>query len=135
MVRVVGHEGAQKLGNGSDGELGPPAMVDARSGVEWSEVERGGARGSERGVELWPGQRVAATRLRQGIHDAWSRGSSRMLATHRPRGISTNRWQAPEWARWTSKLGLLRADLVHGPKTKFALHGLLYVSYLRCLII
>ena len=55
-----------------------------------------------------------------------------MAAMRWPRGISTNRWQAPEWARWTSKLGLLRANLVHRPKTKFALHGLLYVSYLRC---
>ena len=125
MVHAVGHEGARKPGNGGDGELGPPTMADARSGAEWSEVERGGARGSERGVELWTGQRVAATRLRQGIHDTWSRGSSRMLATHRPRGISTNRWQAPEWARLTSKLGLLRADLVHGPKTKFGLHLML----------
>ena len=61
LVHEVGHEGARKLGNDGDGELGPPAMVDARSGAEWSEVERGGARGSERGVELWPGQRVAAT--------------------------------------------------------------------------
>ena len=58
-----------------------------------------------------------------------------MAAMRWPRGISTNRWQTPEWARWTSKLGLLQADLVHMPKTKFALHGLLYVSYLRCLII
>jgi hypothetical protein len=46
-----------------------------------SEVERGEARGSERGVKLWPGQRVAATRLRQGVHDAWSRGGTRMAAT------------------------------------------------------
>ena len=58
-----------------------------------------------------------------------------MAAMRWPRDISTNRWQAPKWARWTSKLGLLLADLVHRPKTKFALHGWLYVSYLRCRII
>ena len=52
LVHAVGHEGARKPGNGGDGELGLPAMADARSGAEWSEVERGGARGSERGVEL-----------------------------------------------------------------------------------
>jgi len=29
LVHVVGHEGARKPGNGSDGELGPQAMADA----------------------------------------------------------------------------------------------------------
>ena len=29
MVHVEGHEEARGLGNGGDGELGPPAMVDA----------------------------------------------------------------------------------------------------------
>ena len=37
MVRVVGHEGTRKLGNGSDGELGPPAMADACPAAERSE--------------------------------------------------------------------------------------------------
>ena len=36
VVRVVGHEGARKLGNGGDGELGPPAMADARPATERS---------------------------------------------------------------------------------------------------
>ena len=44
LVHVVGHEGARKLGNGGDGELGPPAMADACPATERSEVERGGAR-------------------------------------------------------------------------------------------
>ena len=43
MVHVVGHEGARKPGNGDDGELGPPAMVDAA--LRWFTahvVENGG---------------------------------------------------------------------------------------------
>ena len=48
VVRVAGHEGARKLENGGDGELGPPAMADARPAAERSEES---ARGSEQGVE------------------------------------------------------------------------------------
>jgi len=56
LVHAVGHEGAQKPGNGDDGELGPSVMADARSGAERSEVEQGGARegvGKLLGRSLW----------------------------------------------------------------------------------
>ena len=48
VVRVVGQEGARKLGNGGNGELGTPAMADACPAVERSEES---ARGSDQGVE------------------------------------------------------------------------------------
>ena len=40
VAHMEGHEEARGPGNGSDGELGPPAMADARSGVEGSERKR-----------------------------------------------------------------------------------------------
>ena len=48
VVHVEGHEEARGLGNSDDGELGPPAMADARPAAERSEES---ARGSEQGVE------------------------------------------------------------------------------------
>jgi hypothetical protein len=38
-------------------------------------------------------------------------------------------WLAITWPAWELLLGYFRAELVDGTKTKFALHGLLYIFY------
>ena len=38
VAHVEGHEEARGPGNGGDGELGPPAMADARSSAKRSEA-------------------------------------------------------------------------------------------------
>jgi hypothetical protein len=40
-------------------------------------------------------------------------------------GISSSTWRAAKWPAWEAILGLFRAELDFGPKTKFAHLGLL----------
>ena len=58
-----------------------------------------------------------------------------MVATHRTRighlDINTNRWRASKYPRWDADTGHFWADLDHGSKTKVAIFGPLYISYLR----
>ena len=63
---------------------------------------------------------------RQG---AWH-GRGRAAALHgRHDDISPNTCRARKWLAWGAFLGLFRADLANGPKTKFAHLGLLYISH------
>ena len=50
-------------------------------------------------------------------------------------GKLSSTWRAPEWTKWTSKLGLLRAESDIGSKTKFFHLSMLYISYLSCQVI
>ena len=77
MVRVVGHEGARKLGNGGDGELGQPAMADARPATERSEES---ARGSEQGVEKGMESSAGALVIRIGRRGTRHGGGGARLA-------------------------------------------------------
>jgi hypothetical protein len=44
-------------------------------------------------------------------------------------GIFPNTWRAAVWVRWLLVWAGFRAKFGHGPKTKFDLHGLLYIFY------
>ena len=56
-----------------------------------------------------------------GRASAWSREVGRCCPSWRPRGISPNTCRARKWLAWDAFLGLFRADLANGPKTKFDL--------------
>jgi hypothetical protein len=62
-----------------------------------------------------------------------------MAATLRARdgpcGISSTTWQAVKWSGWSPNLGLLWADLGLGPKTKVEAHTMLYIFYLKVMVI
>ena len=58
-----------------------------------------------------------------------------MAAMRWPRGISTNRWQAPEWTWWEADLGRLGCELDFGPKTKFEAREPLFIFHLETKLI
>ena len=117
------------------------AMAAALWHPRASSGEREGeVRESQRELGRWAftkgGRRDATGRQGRGCtRRQWRGASSRMAATHRPRGIlwgiSANSWRATEWPAWNASLGRLRAEFDNGPNTKFASFLTLYISYLR----
>jgi hypothetical protein len=63
----------------------------------------------------------------------------RMVSTSWPRVVlwckNANRWRAVKWTVWSSNLGLIWADLGLGPKTKVEAHTMLYIFYLKVMVI
>jgi hypothetical protein len=62
-----------------------------------------------------------------------------MAGTSMPRVLlwckNANRWRAVKWTVWSSNLGLIWADLGLGPKTKVEAHTMLYIFYLKVMVI
>ena len=78
-----------------------------------------------------PGVPLLGVRRRARGREQGTRQQRRRAASMRGDhvGKRSNRWRAPVWLWWSAGLGQLRADLVHGPKTKFSVLGPLYIFH------
>ena len=78
-----------------------------------------------------PGAPLLGVRRRAHGKEQGTRQRRRRAASMRGDhvGKRSNRWRAPVWTWWSAVLGQLRADLVHGPKTKFSVLGPLYIFH------
>jgi hypothetical protein len=105
----------------------------------------GSARTSGRGAR-GEQERVRLGVLELGVHflrgqRRWARGSSaqpwwvRALVHGGRVGISSSTWRAAKWPAWEAILGLFRAELDLGPKTKFVKLVLLYIFRLSVMVI
>ena len=108
--------------------------VAASSGARpwWPrEGTRREARRAGSGEASLPGVPLLGVRRRARGREQGTRQQRRRAASMRGDhvGKRSNRWRAPVWLWWSAGLGQLRADLVHGPKTKFSVLGPLYIFH------